>query len=124
MSNLFESLHAESRIKDLYGKAIKARFGISGVSETNQPIGNYGDEVIYQEDAKLKLLEKSPSAWNNITLIIRNKSDLDTLSMDDLYNNLKVYESEIKGQSSSSSNSQNVAFVSSENLAQATNGSQ
>ncbi|GJV29423.1 hypothetical protein Tco_1385871 [Tanacetum coccineum] len=36
-------------------------------------------------------------------------------SMDDLYNNLKVYEAEIKGQSSSSSNSQNVAFVSSEN---------
>ncbi|GKA82532.1 putative ribonuclease H-like domain-containing protein, partial [Tanacetum coccineum] len=35
--------------------------------------------------------------------------------MDDLYSNLKVYESEIKGQSSSSSNSQNVAFVSSEN---------
>ncbi|GKG26483.1 hypothetical protein Tco_0402186, partial [Tanacetum coccineum] len=46
---------------------------------------------------------------------MRNKSDLDTLSMGDLYNNLKVYESEIKGQSSSSSNSQNVAFVSSEN---------
>ncbi|GJT43753.1 hypothetical protein Tco_0952468 [Tanacetum coccineum] len=44
-----------------------------------------------------------------------NKSDLDRLSMDDLYNNLKVYESEIKGQSSS--NSQNVAFVSSETLA-------
>ncbi|GJZ07461.1 hypothetical protein Tco_0541254 [Tanacetum coccineum] len=46
----------------------------------------------------------------------RNKSDLDTLSMDDLYNNLKVYEYEIKGQSSSSSNSQNVDFVSSENI--------
>ncbi|GKA09281.1 hypothetical protein Tco_0688612, partial [Tanacetum coccineum] len=43
------------------------------------------------------------------------KSDLDTMSMDDLYNNLKVYEAEIKSQSSSSSNSQNVAFVSSEN---------
>ncbi|GKE22147.1 hypothetical protein Tco_1433659 [Tanacetum coccineum] len=46
---------------------------------------------------------------------MKNKSDQDTLSMDYLYNNLKVYESEIKGQSSSSSNSQNVAFVSSEN---------
>ncbi|GJU99512.1 ribonuclease H-like domain-containing protein [Tanacetum coccineum] len=46
---------------------------------------------------------------------MRNKSDLDTLSMDDLYNNLRVYEAKIKGQSSSSSNSQNVAFVSSEN---------
>ncbi|GJT85191.1 hypothetical protein Tco_1066908 [Tanacetum coccineum] len=43
----------------------------------------------------------------------RNKSDLDTLSMDDLYNNPKVYEFEIKGQSSL--NFQNVAFVSSEN---------
>ncbi|GJS41013.1 hypothetical protein Tco_0566056 [Tanacetum coccineum] len=37
------------------------------------------------------------------------------MSMDDLYNNLKVYEAEIKSQSSSSSNSQNVAFVSSKN---------
>ncbi|GJV73134.1 ribonuclease H-like domain-containing protein [Tanacetum coccineum] len=72
-------------------------------------------EVISQEDANLKLLRNLTSVWNNIALIMRNKSDLDTLSMDDLYNNLKVYESEIKGQSSSSSNSQNVAFVSSEN---------
>ncbi|GKB43641.1 hypothetical protein Tco_0888583 [Tanacetum coccineum] len=55
-----------------------------------------------------------PSAWNNIALIMRNKADLDGLSMDDLYNNLKVYEAEIKSQSSSSSNSQNVAFVSSD----------
>nr|GFB16775.1 putative reverse transcriptase domain-containing protein [Tanacetum cinerariifolium] len=41
-----------------------------------------------------------------------NKPDLDKLSMDDLYNNLKVYEAEIKGQSNSTSSSQNVAFVS------------
>ncbi|GJS75569.1 retrovirus-related pol polyprotein from transposon TNT 1-94 [Tanacetum coccineum] len=72
-------------------------------------------EVISQEDADLKLLKSLPLAWNNISLIMRNKSDLDTMSMDDLYNNLKVYEAEIKSQSSSSLNSQNVAFVSSEN---------
>nr|GEW75853.1 uncharacterized mitochondrial protein AtMg00810-like [Tanacetum cinerariifolium] len=72
-------------------------------------------EVIYPKDVNLKLLRSLPSAWNNIALIMRNKSDLDTLSMDDLYNNLKVYESEIKIQSSSSSNSHNVAFVSSNN---------
>nr|GEU46805.1 uncharacterized mitochondrial protein AtMg00810-like [Tanacetum cinerariifolium] len=35
--------------------------------------------------------------------------------MNDLYNNLKVYEDEIKGKSSSCSNSHNVAFVSSKN---------
>ncbi|GJT16993.1 hypothetical protein Tco_0875699 [Tanacetum coccineum] len=74
----------------------------------------YG-EVISQENANLKLLRSLPSAWNNIALIMKNKFDLDTLSMDDLYNNLKVYESEIKGKSSSSLNSQNVAFVSSHN---------
>ncbi|GJR71773.1 ribonuclease H-like domain-containing protein [Tanacetum coccineum] len=56
-----------------------------------------------------------PLAWNNIALIMRNKSDLDTLRMDYLYNNLKVYEFEIKGKSSSSSNSLNVAFVSLDN---------
>ncbi|GJZ42944.1 ribonuclease H-like domain-containing protein [Tanacetum coccineum] len=47
-------------------------------------------EVISQEDANLKLLRSLPSAWNNIALIMRNKSDLDTLSMDDLYDNLKL----------------------------------
>ncbi|GJV26914.1 ribonuclease H-like domain-containing protein [Tanacetum coccineum] len=41
-----------------------------------------------------------------------NKADLDTMSMDDLYNNLKVYEPEVKGMSSSSSSTQNIAFVS------------
>nr|GEV92375.1 hypothetical protein [Tanacetum cinerariifolium] len=72
-------------------------------------------EVILHEDANMKLLMSLLSAWNNIALIIRNKPDIETFSMDDLYNNLKVYEAEIKGQSSSSSNSHNVAFVSFEN---------
>ncbi|GKC51920.1 ribonuclease H-like domain-containing protein [Tanacetum coccineum] len=75
-------------------------------------------EVISQEDANLKLLRSLPSAWNTHTLIMRNKSDLDTLSMDDLYNNLKVYEAEIKGQSSSSSNSQNGPQLDNEDLEQ------
>nr|GEV54826.1 ribonuclease H-like domain-containing protein [Tanacetum cinerariifolium] len=54
-------------------------------------------EVISQEDANIKLLRSLPPAWNNITLIKRNKLDIETLSMDDLYKNLKVYEAEIKG---------------------------
>ncbi|GJW55987.1 ribonuclease H-like domain-containing protein [Tanacetum coccineum] len=39
---------------------------------------------------------------------------LDSLSFDDLYNNLRVFESDVKGSSGSSSSTQNVAFVSSE----------
>ncbi|GKE43244.1 hypothetical protein Tco_1470528, partial [Tanacetum coccineum] len=44
-----------------------------------------------------------------------NKHDLDTMIFDDLYNNFKIVEQDVKGttNSSSSSNSQNMAFVSS-----------
>ncbi|GKA19493.1 hypothetical protein Tco_0699408 [Tanacetum coccineum] len=42
-------------------------------------------------------------------------ADLDTMSMDDLYNNLKVYKPEVKGMSSLSSSTQNMAFVSPSN---------
>nr|GEX51509.1 ribonuclease H-like domain-containing protein [Tanacetum cinerariifolium] len=39
---------------------------------------------------------------------------VDTLSFDDLYNNLRVFESDVKGSTTSSSSTQNVAFVSSD----------
>ncbi|GJX22679.1 ribonuclease H-like domain-containing protein [Tanacetum coccineum] len=102
-------LHACKDAKSLW-EAIKNRF-----QKIISQLEIHG-EVISQEDVNMKLLRSLPPAWNNIALIMRNKFDLDTLSMDDLYNNIKVYESEIKGKSSSSSNSQNVAFVSSDNF--------
>nr|GEW43387.1 ribonuclease H-like domain-containing protein [Tanacetum cinerariifolium] len=42
-------------------------------------------------------------------------SNLKTLSMDDLYNNFKIYKAEVIGSSSTIQNTQNVAFVSSNN---------
>nr|GEZ64501.1 hypothetical protein [Tanacetum cinerariifolium] len=45
----------------------------------------------------------------------RNKEDLNTMSMDDYYNNLNVYDLEVKGMSSSNSSIQNMAFMSSSN---------
>ncbi|GKB35258.1 hypothetical protein Tco_0880200 [Tanacetum coccineum] len=68
-----------------------------------------------QEDVNQKLLRSLSPEWNTHVVMWRNKSDLDTMSMDDLYNNLKVYKLEVKGMSSSSSSSQNMAFVSSSN---------
>ncbi|GJX91935.1 hypothetical protein Tco_0345261 [Tanacetum coccineum] len=41
--------------------------------------------------------------------------DIDKIDIDDLYNNLRVYEDEMKMSSSSTSTSQNLAFLSSEN---------
>ncbi|GJR06467.1 hypothetical protein Tco_0529451, partial [Tanacetum coccineum] len=54
-----------------------------------------------------------PSEWNTHVVVWRNKPDLDTMNFDDLYNNFKIVEQEIKGTAGSSSNSQNMAFVSS-----------
>ncbi|GJW85349.1 ribonuclease H-like domain-containing protein [Tanacetum coccineum] len=73
------------------------------------------DEKLSQGDVNQKLLRSLSSEWNTHAVVWRNKADLDTMSMDDLYNNLKVYEPEVKGMSSSSSSTQNMAFVSSSN---------
>ncbi|GJV92309.1 ribonuclease H-like domain-containing protein [Tanacetum coccineum] len=70
-------------------------------------------EVITQEDMNLKLLRSLPSEWKTHALIWRNKEEIKTISLDDLYNNLKIYEPELTGSSSTSQNPQNVAFVSS-----------
>nr|GEW42922.1 hypothetical protein [Tanacetum cinerariifolium] len=45
----------------------------------------------------------------------RNKADLEEQSLDDLFNNLKLYKAEVKGSSTFSHNTQNIAFVSSNN---------
>ncbi|GJU21805.1 putative ribonuclease H-like domain-containing protein [Tanacetum coccineum] len=69
-------------------------------------------EVITQEDINLKLLRSLPSEWKTHALIWRNKEEIETISLDDLYNNLNIYEPKLVGSSSTSQNSQNVAFVS------------
>ncbi|GJU36835.1 hypothetical protein Tco_1185189 [Tanacetum coccineum] len=78
-------------------------------------------ESISQEDVNQKFLRSLSPKWNTHTIVWRNKPEIDTLSLDDLYNNLKIYEPEVKGTSSSSTNTQNVAFVSS-NSTSSTNG--
>ncbi|GJR72417.1 putative ribonuclease H-like domain-containing protein [Tanacetum coccineum] len=70
--------------------------------------------AVPNEDVNQKFLRALPSSWNNVALIMRNKDGIDDLDIDDLYNNLKVFEADIKGSPRSSSNSQNVAFISTE----------
>ncbi|GJR48656.1 ribonuclease H-like domain-containing protein [Tanacetum coccineum] len=71
----------------------------------------HGAEVS-TKDANYKFLRSLPPAWSNLAMTMRTKPDVDTLSIDDLYNNLRVFEQEIQGASKTSSSAQNVAFVS------------
>ncbi|GJV89244.1 putative RNA-directed DNA polymerase [Tanacetum coccineum] len=70
------------------------------------------DATVSIEDANLKFLRSLPSVWHVVATMIRGQPGLDELDFDDLYNNLKVYEHELKGVSNS--NSQNIAFLSTE----------
>ncbi|GJV84959.1 hypothetical protein Tco_1524857 [Tanacetum coccineum] len=78
-------------------------------------------ESISQEDMNQKFLRSLSPEWNTHTIVWRNNPEIDTLSLDDLYKNLKIYEPDVKGTSSSSTNIQNIAFVSS-NSTSSTNG--
>nr|GEU35106.1 retrovirus-related Pol polyprotein from transposon TNT 1-94 [Tanacetum cinerariifolium] len=69
-------------------------------------------ESISQEDVNQKFLRSLSPEWNTHTIVWGNKPEIDTLSLDDLYNNLKIYEQDVKGTSSLNTNTQNVAFVS------------
>nr|GFB95085.1 hypothetical protein [Tanacetum cinerariifolium] len=69
------------------------------------------DVEVEQDDLNQKFLTSLAPEWLMHTIVWRNMSDLDTMSLDDLYNNLKVYESEV--QKKLEPNSQNMAFISS-----------
>ncbi|GJV08888.1 hypothetical protein Tco_1346544 [Tanacetum coccineum] len=66
-------------------------------------------EVIAQEDINQKFLRSLSQEWTMHTIVWRNKPEIETLSLDDLFNNLKAYESEVKRTSSSTTNSRNDA---------------
>ncbi|GJS48984.1 ribonuclease H-like domain-containing protein [Tanacetum coccineum] len=68
---------------------------------------------IEQDDLNQKFLSSLAPEWLVYTIVWRNRDDLDTMSLDDVYNHLKVYEPEV--QKSAGSNSQNMAFISSSN---------
>nr|GEW16963.1 hypothetical protein [Tanacetum cinerariifolium] len=71
---------------------------------------------VSHEDKNQKFLRSLPSSRSQMALIMRTKLGLDTLSFDDIYNNLRVFECDVKGTTtSSSSNTQDVAFVSDHN---------
>ncbi|GJS41242.1 hypothetical protein Tco_0566285 [Tanacetum coccineum] len=104
--------HKRTNAKEMRD-AIKSRFGGNDESKKMQNQLEIHGAGVSTEDANQKFLRSLPSAWSQVSLIMRTKPGVDSLSFDDLYNNLRVFESDIKGSTASSSSSpQNIAFVS------------
>nr|GEU65970.1 ribonuclease H-like domain-containing protein [Tanacetum cinerariifolium] len=94
-------------------EVVKKRFGGNATTKKTQrnllkqQFENFFTSSIEMLDQTFDRLQKLMSQLELL--------DLDTMSMDDLYNNLKVYKLEVKGMSSSNSNTQNMTFLSSIN---------
>nr|GEW84191.1 ribonuclease H-like domain-containing protein [Tanacetum cinerariifolium] len=92
-----EHLMTSNQYKDAKSlfAAIETRFGGNEATKKTQK-------------TLLKQMYENFSATSTV-----NKPGLDIMSTDDLYNNFKIFEQEVKGNASSNSSSQNMAFVSS-----------
>nr|GEU89751.1 retrovirus-related Pol polyprotein from transposon TNT 1-94 [Tanacetum cinerariifolium] len=122
-SNLMMGIPNEHQLKFNFIKdakklleAVEKRFGRNAATKKTQR------NLLKQQyenftDPSTEMLDQ------NFDRLQKLMTDLDTISMNDLYNNLKVYEPKVKGMSSLSSSTQNMAFVSSlNNNTSSTNG--
>ncbi|GKB44193.1 ribonuclease H-like domain-containing protein [Tanacetum coccineum] len=108
---LLRRFHGMDDAKEIW-EAIRTRFGSNANSKKMQKALEAHGAEVSTEDANHKFLRCLPPAWSNLAMTMRTKPDVDTLSIDDLYNNLRVFEQELTSTSKSSTSAQNVAFVS------------
>ncbi|GJS63548.1 uncharacterized mitochondrial protein-like protein [Tanacetum coccineum] len=73
-------------------------------------------ESISQENLNQKFLRSLSPEWNTHTIMWRNKPEIDTLSLDDLYNNLKIYEPENTGRKLTVNGTETIGFDKSKNV--------
>ncbi|GKE23612.1 putative ribonuclease H-like domain-containing protein, partial [Tanacetum coccineum] len=65
------------------------------------------------EYLNLKFLSSLPPEWNTHVVVWINKPKVETMSIDDLYNNFKIVEQKVKKSVGTSSGAQNLAFITS-----------
>ncbi|GKE10956.1 hypothetical protein Tco_1414507, partial [Tanacetum coccineum] len=103
--------HKMTDAKEMWN-AIKSRFGGNDESKKMQKYilkQQFEGFTVSNTDGIHKGYERFQSLLSQLEI---HGAGMDSLSFDDLYNNLRVFENDVKGSTASSSNLQNVAFVS------------
>ncbi|GKB25718.1 hypothetical protein Tco_0865119 [Tanacetum coccineum] len=67
--------------------------------------------VIAQEELNSKFLSSLPPEWNTYVVVWMNKPEVETISIDNLYNNFKIVEQKVKKFVGESTGAQNLAFM-------------
>ncbi|GJV71960.1 hypothetical protein Tco_1491955 [Tanacetum coccineum] len=89
--------HGIKDAKSLWA-AIKSRFGANVGSLKMQKTvlkQQFENFFVSNTEGLDKAYDRTlPSSWNNVALIMRNKDGIDAWDINDLYNNLKVFEAD------------------------------
>ncbi|GKA13129.1 hypothetical protein Tco_0692775 [Tanacetum coccineum] len=80
--------HRMDDAKEIW-EAIRTRFGGNANSKKIQKALEAHGAEVSTKDANHKFLRSLPPAWSNLAMTMRTKSDVDTLSIDDLTNKVK-----------------------------------
>ncbi|GJZ08302.1 putative ribonuclease H-like domain-containing protein [Tanacetum coccineum] len=94
--------------------AIKTRFGGNVATKKTQKTllkQQYENFIIAQEDLNSKNFNSLPPKWNTHVVVWMNKPEVETISIDDLYNNFKIVEQKVKKFVGARSGAQNLAFM-------------
>ncbi|GKC76068.1 putative reverse transcriptase domain-containing protein [Tanacetum coccineum] len=67
--------------------------------------------VISQEDLNSNFLSSLPPEWNTYVVVWMNKAKIETMGIDDLYNNFKIVKQKVRKSVGASSGAQNLAFM-------------
>nr|GEY63550.1 protein transport protein SEC31 homolog B-like [Tanacetum cinerariifolium] len=109
-NNLNFDVHCHPKLLGVISSSFHGKIGIYNIEAcARYSVGADSEGLHKGYDRSL------PSFWSQVSLIMRTKPGVDTLNFDALYNNLRVFESYVKGSTRSSSSTKNVAFVSSDN---------
>nr|GFA01991.1 ribonuclease H-like domain-containing protein [Tanacetum cinerariifolium] len=82
---------------------LKQQYGNFKVEGTETLELQFMDVEVEKDDLNQKFLTSLAPEWLMHTIVWRNRNDLDSMSLDDLYNHLKVYEAEVHKKSNSNS---------------------
>nr|GEX28596.1 hypothetical protein [Tanacetum cinerariifolium] len=116
-----ETLYPPTTVKEKLGrkKELKARGTLLMAlpNERQLKFNSYKNAKSLMEaiEKRFRGNKESKKVQKDTSQTVRNKPNLETLSMDDLYNNLRIYKDEVMRSSSITQNTQNVAFMSSNN---------
>ncbi|GJU72926.1 putative ribonuclease H-like domain-containing protein [Tanacetum coccineum] len=94
---------------------VKSLLTLSLIGFRRKVIGLILGVVIGQEDLNSKFLSSLPPEWNTHVVVWMNKPKIETMGIDDLYNNFKIVEQKVKKSIGASSGAQNLAFMTAPN---------